>query len=46
MEIIETATTIKCNIFENYDDSNIVFSHDAVNYLTFSKDTGTFIKPK
>ena len=42
---IETATTIKCNNFENYDDSNIVFSHDAVNYLTFNKDTGTLLNP-
>ena len=42
---IETATTIKCNSFENYDDSNIVFSHDAVNYLTFNKDTGTLLNP-
>ena len=42
---IETATTIKCNNFENYDDSNIVFSHDAVNYLAFNKDTGTLITP-
>ena len=42
---IETATTIKCNNFENYDDSNIVFSHDAVNYLAFNKDTGTLLAP-
>ena len=42
---IETATTIKCNNFENYDDSNIVFSHDAVNYLAFNKDTGTLLNP-
>ena len=26
-------------------DSNIVFSHDAVNYLGFSKDTGTLLAP-
>ena len=42
---IETSTTIKSNNFENYDDSNIVFSHDAVNYLTFNKDTGTLLAP-
>ena len=42
---IETSTTIKCNNFENYDDSNIVFSHDAVNYLGFNKDTGTVLLP-
>ena len=42
---IETSTTIKCNSFENYDDSNIVFSHDAVNYLAFNKDTGTLLAP-
>ena len=42
---IETATTIKCNNFENYDDSNIIFSHDAVNYLGFNKDTGTLLAP-
>ena len=42
---IETATTIKSNNFENYNDSNVVFSHDAVNYLTFSKDTGTLLNP-
>ena len=42
---IETATTIKCNDFENYDDSNIIFSHDAVNYLGFNKDTGTLLAP-
>ena len=42
---IETATVIKTNNFENYDDSNIVFSHDAVNYLAFNKDTGTLITP-
>ena len=42
---IETSTTIKCNNFENYDDSNIVFSHDAVNYLAFNKDTGTLLNP-
>ena len=42
---IETATTIKSNNFENYDDSNIVFSHDAVNYLAFNKDTGTLLNP-
>ena len=42
---IETATTIKTNNFENYDDSNIVFSHDAVNYLGFNKDTGTVLLP-
>ena len=37
---IETAVAIKCNNFENYDDNNIVFSHDGLNYLTFNKDTG------
>ena len=42
---IATATTIKTNNFENYDDSNIVFSHDAVNYLGFNKDTGTVLLP-
>ena len=42
---IETATTIKCNNFENYDDSTIIFSHDAVNYLAFNKDTGTLLNP-
>ena len=42
---IETATVIKCNNFENYDDNNIVFSHDAVNYLAFNKDTGTLLNP-
>ena len=42
---IETATTIKTNNFENYDDSNIIFSHQAVNYLGFNKDTGTLITP-
>ena len=42
---IETATTIESNNFENYDDSNIVFSHDAVNYLAFNKDTGTLLNP-
>ena len=39
---IETASTIKCNNFENYNDDNLIFSHDAVNYLGFNKDTGTF----
>ena len=42
---IETATTIKCNNFENYDDTNVIFSHDAVNYLGFNKDTGTLLAP-
>ena len=42
---IATATTIKTNNFENYDDSNVIFSHDAVNYLGFNKDTGTLITP-
>ena len=42
---IETATTIKTNNFENYDDSNIIFSHQAVNYLAFNKDTGTLLNP-
>ena len=42
---IETATTIKTNNFENYDDNNIIFSHDAVNYLAFNKDTGTLLAP-
>ena len=42
---IETATTIKTNNFENYDDSNIIFSHQAVNYLGFNQDTGTLITP-
>ena len=42
---VETATTIKTNNFENYDDNNIIFSHDAVNYLGFNKDTGTLIAP-
>ena len=42
---IATATTIKTNNFENYDDSNIVFSHDAVNYLGFNKDTGKVLLP-
>ena len=42
---IATATTIKTNNFENYNDSNIVFSHDAVNYLGFNKDTGTLLAP-
>ena len=37
---IATTTTIKTNNFENYDSENIVFSHDAVNYLGFNKDTG------
>ena len=42
---VETATTIKTNNFENYDDNNIIFSHDAVNYLGFNKDTGTVLLP-
>ena len=42
---IATATTIKTNNFENYDDSNVIFSHNAVNYLGFNKDTGTLITP-
>ena len=42
---IQTATKIKTNNFENYDDSNIIFSHDAVNYLGFNKDTGTLLAP-
>ena len=42
---IATTTTIKTNNFENYDSENIVFSHDAVNYLGFNKDTGTLITP-
>ena len=42
---IATSTKIKTNNFENYDDSNIVFSHDAVNYLGFNKDTGTLLNP-
>ena len=42
---IETATAIKSNNFENYDDSNVIFSHDAVNYLAFNKDTGTLLNP-
>ena len=42
---IETATTIKCNNFENNDNSNVNFSHDAVNYLAFNKDTGTLLNP-
>ena len=42
---IATATTIKTNNFENYNDSNVIFSHDAVNYLGFNKDTGTLITP-
>ena len=42
---VETATTIKTNNFENYDSSNVIFSHDAVNYLGFNKDTGTLLAP-
>ena len=42
---IATSTKIKTNNFENYDDSNIIFSHDAVNYLAFNKDTGTLLNP-
>ena len=42
---IATTTTIKTNNFENYDSENIVFSHDAVNYLGFNKDTGTVLLP-
>ena len=44
-DIATTTTTIKTNNFENYDSENIVFSHDAVNYLGFNKDTGTLITP-
>ena len=42
---IQTSSAIKTNSFENYDDSNVVFSHDAVNYLGFNKDTGTLLAP-
>ena len=42
---METASTIKCNNFENYNDSNVIFSHDAVNYLGYNKDTGTLLNP-
>ena len=42
---VETATTIKCNNFENYNDDNILFSHNGINYLGFNKDTGTILEP-
>ena len=42
---IETASTLKTNNFENYDDNNIIFTHNSVNYLQFNKDTGTDILP-
>ena len=40
---IETATTIKSNNFENNDNNNITFSHNAVDYLKFDADTGIII---
>ena len=42
---IETASTLKCNNFENYDNNNIIFTHNSVNYLQFNKDTGTELVP-
>ena len=42
---VETATTIKTNNFENYNDDNILFSHTGINYLGFNKDTGTILEP-
>ena len=42
---IQTATTLKCNTFENYDANNIIFSHSSVNYMEFRKDTGTIETP-
>ena len=42
---VETATTIKTNNFENYDDNNILFHHNGINYLGFNKDTGTILEP-
>ena len=40
---IETATTIKCNRFENNDNGNITFSHNGDNYFQFNKDTGVIL---
>ena len=42
---IETATTLKTNNFENYNDNNITFSHNGLNYMGFNKDTGTILEP-
>ena len=42
---IETASTLKSNNFANYDDNNIIFTHNSVNYIQFNKDTGTDLVP-
>ena len=42
---IQTASTLKCNTFENVDTNNIVFSHIGVTYMEFIKDTGTVESP-
>ena len=40
---IETATAIKSNNYNNYDNGNITFSHNGVDYLKFNTDTGTIL---
>ena len=39
---IQTASTIKSNNFENYDDNNIVFSHNGLNYLGLIQIQGQY----